>query len=451
MNSAVENIMIADAVLLRRYVEENADDAFRDLVSRHLNFVYSAALRQVNGDAHLAQDVAQLVFTDLARKAATLNNRPVLAGWLFVSTRYAAAKLVRHERRRQTREQEAFTMNDGLENNEAACDWARVKPVLDDALSELNEADREAILLRFFEGRPFAEVGERLRLTENTARMRVERALNKLRSRLMRNGVSSTTAALAIALASQGVVAAPAGLSAIVSGTALATAGAGATVGVVMTFMSMTKLQLGILGAVAATGTTGFVLQSQANTALTQEIAALRNENRVAGAAAVPSSMVNKQSRADGFDEQKSRAYDAELAQLAAETAALQKQNAANDAKARAAAAARVNAEGIFSPGQLDRFPQATERVAPKYPFELSREGITGEVLVEFVVDASGVVTDAYAVSSTHRDFEAAAIAGVEKWKFAAGLKGGRPVNTRMQQKIAFSLSQEHLPTSSWF
>src|SRR5687768_4788528 len=112
-----------DAELLRRHVEENADDAFRELVSRHLNFVYSAALRQVNGDAHLAQDVTQLVFTDLARKAATLTNRPVLAGWLFVSTRYAAAKLVRQERRRQTREQEAFNMNDGLENNEAACDW----------------------------------------------------------------------------------------------------------------------------------------------------------------------------------------------------------------------------------------------------------------------------------------------------------------------------------------
>jgi TonB family protein len=405
------------------------------------------------------------VFTDLARKASTLINRPVLAGWLFVSTRYVAAKLVRQERRRQTREQEAFNMNDGLENNEAACDWARVRPVLDNALSELSEADREAILLRFFEGRPFAEVGEQLRLTENTARMRVERALDKLRLRLMRSGVSSTTAVLAVALANQGVVAAPAGLSAIVSGTALATAGAGATAGVVMTFMSMSKLQLGILGAVAATGTTGFVLQSQANSALTQEIAALRDENRTATSAAVLPAAANNQSPADGFDEQKSRAYDAELTRLAAETAALQKQNAANDAKARAAAAGSAKTADL---AKLDRLPRPTLRVVPDYPKELREAGVTGEVLVEFVVDATGAVKGAAPVRSTDRGFEAAAVAAVEKWEFGAGVKGGRPVNTRMQQVISFSLKPGEakggahvlsteaagdttLPTSTWF
>ena len=168
--------MINDADLLRRYVRDHAEDAFRELVERHLNFVYSAALRQVNGDTHLARDVTQLVFVDLARKAGSLAGRRVLAGWLFVSTRYAAAKLVRRERRRQIREQEAFIMNDHVDNREASCDWSQVRPLLDDALAELSEADREAILLRFFEGRPFAEVGVQLRLNENTARMRVERA-----------------------------------------------------------------------------------------------------------------------------------------------------------------------------------------------------------------------------------------------------------------------------------
>jgi RNA polymerase sigma factor (sigma-70 family) len=441
--------MIADADLLRRYVEDRNHDAFRDLVGRHLNLVYAAALRQVNGDAHLAQDVTQHVFTDLARRADTLLAHRVLAGWLFVSTRYSAAKLIRSERRRQAREQEVFRMN-AAESNEADCDWTHVRPVLDEALAELADADRDAILLRFFEGRAFAEVGAQLRLTENTARMRVERALDKLRQRLGRRGVRSTTAALALALAAQGAIAAPAGLVGVVSGTALATAGVAGTAGVLMTFMSMSKLQLGIISVAAVTGTTAWVLEAQTHSALTREIAAFQQAH-LAPATVVPQSIVNQRPDSDRFDEQKSRAHDAELAQLAADTAALQQQNAVNDSNARAAAVARVNSADALSPGQLDRFPQATARVAPKYPVELRKAGITGEVLVEFVVDASGAVTDAYAVTSTHEDFEAEAIAGVKQWKFAAGLKGGKPVNTRMQQKIAFSLNEEQLPTSNWF
>src|SRR5436189_6234372 len=93
-----------DAELLRHYAEEGVEDAFAELVRRHVNLVYSAALRQVNGDAHLAADATQLVFTDLARKADSLVGHRVLAGWLFTSTRFAAAKLVRGERRRHARE-----------------------------------------------------------------------------------------------------------------------------------------------------------------------------------------------------------------------------------------------------------------------------------------------------------------------------------------------------------
>src|SRR3954469_4073678 len=101
-----------DAELLASYVRNRSDSDFAELVQRHVNLVYSAALRQVNGDVHLAQDVAQTVFTDLARKAGTLAARPVLAGWLFTSTRFAASKAVRGERRRKSREQEAYTMNE---------------------------------------------------------------------------------------------------------------------------------------------------------------------------------------------------------------------------------------------------------------------------------------------------------------------------------------------------
>jgi RNA polymerase sigma factor (sigma-70 family) len=439
-------MMTPDAELLRRFVENRAEEAFRELVGRHLNFVYSAALRQVNGDTHLAQDVTQLVFTDLARKSDSLLGHRVLAGWLFVSTRYSAAKLIRSERRRQAREQEAFIMNDRFENNEAACDWARVRPVLDGALAKLSGVDRDAILLRFFEGRPLSEVGARLRVTENTARMRVERALDKLRSHLMRSGVSSTTGALAIVLANQGVIAAPAGLMMTVSGAALASAGTGGMAGVLMTFMSMSKLQLGILGAVAVSGTTAFVLQSQTNTALTREIAALQQENQSMMAKVAPPTAPAQVLSRDA----ESRNYDAELAALSEETAALQKQNAAIARAAPAAAGTSKLVQGQ-SATQLDRLPQATKRVQPEYPKELREAGITGEVLVEFVVDATGTVRDAIPVRSTDRGFEAAAVAAVEKWKFESGLKGGRPVNTRLQQSIAFTLSKDAIPSSTWF
>ena len=120
-----------DSELLRRYAEEGTETVFTEVVRRHVNLVYSAALRQVNGDTHLAQDVTQLVFADLARKAKTLARHRVLAGWLFTSTRYAAAKLVRGEQRRRARETEAKLMREILHDDGAsALDWARVRPVL---------------------------------------------------------------------------------------------------------------------------------------------------------------------------------------------------------------------------------------------------------------------------------------------------------------------------------
>src|SRR5262249_27235294 len=104
--------MTPDCELLRRYAKTGSEEAFAELVQRHLDLVYSAALRQVNSDAHLAQDVAQTVFADLARKAGLLSRRAVLTGWLYTSTHFAAAKVVRAERRRHAREQEAHNMRE---------------------------------------------------------------------------------------------------------------------------------------------------------------------------------------------------------------------------------------------------------------------------------------------------------------------------------------------------
>ncbi len=251
--------MIEDAELLHRYAGEKSEAAFAELVQRHVNFVYACALRRVGGDAHLAEDVTQQVFTALARSAAALARRETLSGWLFTTARNASAQVVRGERRRRDREQEAHIMNELSSSSANDADWQRLRPVLDDAMDQLNDDDRQAVLLRFSEEKSFAEIGARLRLTENTARMRVDRALEKMHAMLSRRGVTSTTAALGMALANQVGVAAPAGLAASVTGTALA---AGAAAGSFLTFMSTSKITLGVVGVFAALATGTAVYQS---------------------------------------------------------------------------------------------------------------------------------------------------------------------------------------------
>ncbi len=264
--------MTLDAELLRRYAEGQSEDAFAELVRRHLDLVYSAALRQTNGDAHLAQDVAQTVFTDLARKAAALSHREVLTGWLFTSTHFAAAKAVRKERRRHMHEQEAHAMQELVHEPAPDFDWEKLRPVLDRVMHELNPCDREVILMRYFENRQLADIGERLGLSEDAARKRVDRAVQKLRCFLSKRGIT-TTAALATVLSAHAVQVAPAGLAATLASASLA--GVTAGTGTALTFiklMTMNKLQLSMISALAVVGVaTPLVIQRESR---------LRQENR---------------------------------------------------------------------------------------------------------------------------------------------------------------------------
>ncbi len=135
--------MTPDSELLRRYARTRSEEAFAELVRRHVNLVYSAALRQVNGDAHLAQDVAQTVFTDLARKAGSLARRESLTGWLYTSTHFAAAKIVRTENRRRHRE-DKFMREPANESSAGVSpaqtspetEWEKIRSALDDAMHD---------------------------------------------------------------------------------------------------------------------------------------------------------------------------------------------------------------------------------------------------------------------------------------------------------------------------
>src|SRR6266498_2943845 len=154
------NRMNSDIELLRDYVNDGAEANFSTLVARRIDFVYACALRQVGGDAHLAEEVAQSVFLDLARKARGLAQRPSITGWLYTSTRFAAAKARRTRWRRENRETQAHDMEAiTTMHSRQEIEWDELRPVIDEAMHELHERDREAILQRYFEGRPFAEVG----------------------------------------------------------------------------------------------------------------------------------------------------------------------------------------------------------------------------------------------------------------------------------------------------
>ncbi|MES2692353.1 MAG: sigma-70 family RNA polymerase sigma factor, partial [Verrucomicrobiota bacterium] len=234
--------MTDDAQLLGQYVESRSEPAFAELVQRHLALVYHAAARQLGAEAHLAGDVAQGVFLLLADRARTLTGHPSLAGWLHATTRFKVAEILRTERRRRARETAAHLMHDVTNASAGAsnpAEWERLRPVIDEVLLELNASDREAVLLRFFEQRPFAEIATRLRLTEATAHKRVERALEKLHERLGRRGVTSTAVALATLLGSHSAAAAPAGLAAAVTGAVVSSGlPVVATMGA-LSFMSM--------------------------------------------------------------------------------------------------------------------------------------------------------------------------------------------------------------------
>lgn len=215
-----------DAELLQRYAGERSESAFTEFVRRHVDLVFSAALRQTHGDAHRAEDIAQAVFTEAARQAAGLARHPAVVGWLYTTTRRIAGHEWRAGQRRSHREHEAEAMNQLLNEAGTSPDWEQLKPVLDEAMHDLSEADREAVLLRYFERRPLAEVGAKLGVSENAARMRVERALERLQGHLVRRGVSSATGALVALLTGHAVVATSAPVALRMSRRALARAAA---------------------------------------------------------------------------------------------------------------------------------------------------------------------------------------------------------------------------------
>jgi len=254
--------------LLAEYANTRSEAAFRELTVRYVDLVYSTALRLVDGDTHRAEDISQQVFIRLSQNAGKLAKTWWLGGWLHRCACNAAAQSLRAERRRAAREREAALM----ESNETCFD--EITPILDKAINDLGEQDRAAIVLRFYEQKDYRAIAGLMGSSEDAARMRVNRALDKLRTLLKRRGVAVAVPALSGMLAAQAVCAAPASLAAVIATQALA---APATSSLAV-FLTM-KTNTAIVGALILAGlVVPLTFQSRAISDLRDQNLALQND-----------------------------------------------------------------------------------------------------------------------------------------------------------------------------
>jgi RNA polymerase sigma factor (sigma-70 family) len=245
--------MKSDTDLLRSFVQDHSGEAFTEVVRRNAGFVHSCVLRRVGGDSQMAEDITQKVFSDLARKAPSLAKLTSVSGWLYVSANLASAEIVRKERRRKAREAAASHMQEILapEGAQTCEKWSRIRDLLDDLICGLCQSDREAVVLRYFSKRTYLEIAAVQGTTDEGARKQVKRAIEKLRLKLAKSGVTSSMEALESVLAKQQDAKEPKKLADRVAGIALVEFGAtGAATSWLLSLVRVLASRTATMGAV---------------------------------------------------------------------------------------------------------------------------------------------------------------------------------------------------------
>lgn len=381
---------LSDQALLREYTGCRSEAAFAELVRRHVDFIYSAALRMVH-DAHLAEDVTQGVFVALARNAPQLTDRSVLSGWLHRTAQNIAAQSVRTDVRRRAREQEAALMNQ-LFAPESDALWEQLAPHLDAALGELSQASRDALMLRYFERKSAHEMAQILSISEEAAQKRVSRAVEQLRGSSVKRGLAVSASGLVLLITANAVQAAPATLAVAIS-TAAALVGSGISTSTAIAAaktIGMTTLQRTLVAAtiIAAFGTgihqahRASALQTQVRTlrqqqtALTAQIRQLQHErdeesNRLAAAR-------EEISQSNSGDRQNA------LLKLRGEVGVLRQQLAA--AEARSGASSTAFSKMLNDPAMREHVRQSQlNTIKTRYAALFNEMKLTSEQAEQFV------------------------------------------------------------------
>jgi RNA polymerase sigma factor (sigma-70 family) len=372
------NMTACDLDLLRQYTSENSQDAFAEVVRRHLDLVYSAALRQIRSP-QLAEEVVQSVFTDLARNSHRLAPDTILSAWLYQVTRRTAIDVVRREARRQLHEQTAAEMN---ALNATASDWMHIEPLLDEAMHALDETDRTAVLLRYFENKSLRQVGHSLGTSEDAAQKRVSRAVERLREFFAKRGVAVGAGGLVVGISTNAVHAAPVGLFATVTAAAalagttlVTTTTATAAKAIAMSTLQKTFVTVTLAAAVGAgiyQAREASHLRDQVQTLQQQqaplaELAAqLKSDNEIL------SNRVTQANRSPSLSSERLR----ELLRLRSEVGILRRQQRE---LAQAVAAAQSKASGLA----VQLVPVAPPQPAKPLPFQ-----------VQLVLDEAGENTE---------------------------------------------------------
>ncbi len=447
----------SDRDLLEKFGISGDQGAFSNFVNRHLKLVYSVALRGVSGDRQLAEDVAQQVFADAAQKATKLATRQSVIGWLFTATRYAASKVVRGRIRQAQREEIAAKMNEIERSDSSSEIGPELLPLIEGAIDKLSDTDRDAIIYRYYEQLDYLTIGSKLGLSPAAVRMRVDRALSKLRASLSRKDITSTGAALATTLGSHALTVAPSGLSAAITTTAVSTAMSAPSA-----FVACVVGAKGSIAATVAVVSIGFIIQL--NLPVDESLSGgmngrLSGETMVSDSAAesIKRDQRSERGESDGSRDSLDAGTGADPVELAyaaldRDAALLEKRLSEVVSQAHEIEPKSRAASEPVALSELDVMPKPASVVEPVYPTSFFGSKIPGEVYVKFVIAEDGSTGDFELLSATHPVFAANVLYALARSQFEPGKIANQAVATKVRQKMQFEPNANKRPKyEDWF